>query len=153
MSYNKQLALRYQRLCLQLCLNLTGALHPPNLKPPSFFFHSASLKSFDFQLHLFRAQVLCLRIKPPTYPVPIIIPPVSFTLLLQLHLLLHSHKALPPRELHPPEHELTEDSKEAHCFCIGGLGAHWVTTGKTVILESEWSVYRRGRVKPRFVKA
>lgn len=38
MSYNKQLALRYQCLCLQLCLNLTGALHPPNLKPPSFFF-------------------------------------------------------------------------------------------------------------------
>lgn len=54
----------------------------------------------------------------------------SFMLHLQLRLLRHFQKSVPPRELHPPEDEPMEESKEAHCFCSGRLEPCCVTRGR-----------------------
>lgn len=88
--------------------------------------------SFDFWLHLFRLQMACPLFptsKPPTWCIlsPSFIPLVSFTLHLQVHLLRHFQKSLPPRELRPPEDEPMEESKGAQCFCINPLRTRWVT--------------------------
>lgn len=117
----------FQSLSTCMCLNCAA----PVTFPLSLQLH---LKSFDFQLHLFTPQIMSP--VPPSlptnlmHPETIILPPVSFALHLQLHLLRHFEKSLPPRELHPPENEPTEESKEAHCFCIDRLGLCWVTIVK-----------------------
>lgn len=139
-----------------MCLNCAVAFAPVTF----LFSFQLHLKSFDFQLHLFTPQIMS-PVPPslptnPMHPETIILPPVSFALHLQLHLLRHFEKSLPPRELHPPEDEPTEESKEAHCFCIDRLGLCWVTIvkkKKRVILETELSVFCCGRVKSCLVKA
>ena len=136
---------------IQLWLNCTVAMHLPNLKPPSFPFHFT-------QIFWFSAPA----IQSPA-------PPNLTTNLIYREPIIHSPSVIYSPPTTSPFMPLSEVIATQRITPTWGwthrrikrspLLLHrppWGTLGnhrKKGILESEWSVFHCGRVKPRFVKA